>query len=208
MDDILEISAIHEAAHGVIKWRLACDVYGAVNDAAFDVITLRTEAEFAIAPYIDAQGRAHHCSGVSEMSCFYTATGPLDDAVPDFAATPARRKMGHDIMVMLAGPLAEARARGCAVEPLFEPRQAGFQDWQRALQTILRMHPQGRGARPADRGSARPDRGVSLRPRRLAHDWRPRTRSPGPAQPTTHRQTSITRHGASLERVGRGMTRE
>ncbi len=140
MDETTEISAIHEAAHGVIKWRLACDVYGAADDAGFDLIAIRTNAETAAGPYIDAQGREHHCSGISEMACFYTAIGPLDDAVPDFATAAARRKMGHDIMVMLAGPLAEARVRSCAVEPLFERPHAGFQDWQRALQTIIRMN--------------------------------------------------------------------
>lgn len=140
MDDTLEISAIHEAAHGVVKWRLACDLYGAISDAGFDLIVLRTADELAAGPYIDAQGRAHHCSGISEMSCFYSAVGPLDDAVPDFAAISARRKMGHDIMVMLAGPLAEARVCGCAVELLFERPHAGYQDWQRALQTIMRLN--------------------------------------------------------------------
>ena len=74
------------------------------------------------------------------MPCFYAGLDALDDAVPDFVVTRARQKMRHDIMVMLAGPLAEARARNCAVEPLFERPQAGFQDWQRVLRTICHMN--------------------------------------------------------------------
>jgi hypothetical protein len=74
------------------------------------------------------------------MPCFYAGVGGLDDAVPDFAAASARRKMRHDIMVMLAGPLAEARVRNCAAEFLFERPQAGYQDHQRALKTILFMN--------------------------------------------------------------------
>jgi hypothetical protein len=141
IDDTAEISAIHEAAHAVVKWRLASDLYSAADDdAGFDLIAIRTDAETTSGPYIDTHGRAHHCSGISEMVCFYTAVGALDDAVPDFTAASARRKMEHDIMVMLAGALAEARFRGCAMEPLFERPEAGFQDWQRAIQTVLRMN--------------------------------------------------------------------
>jgi hypothetical protein len=139
-NETLEISAIHEAAHCVLKWHLACDHYGAVDEAGFDLIAIRTETETAVGPYIDRHGRAHSCSGISEMTCFFTGIGALDDAVPDFAAASARRKMGHDIVVMLGGPLAEARVRGCAVEPLFERPQAGFEDWQLVLQTIIRMN--------------------------------------------------------------------
>jgi len=138
--ETLEISAFHEAAHGVVKWRLACDHYNAADEPAFDLIALRTEAETAAGPYIDAHGRAHHCSGISEMSCFYEGLDAIDDSFPHFVAREARRKMRHDIVVMLAGPLAEARVRGCDVEPLFEHPQAGYQDWQRALHTVIRMN--------------------------------------------------------------------
>lgn len=138
--DTIEISALHEAAHCVLKWRLGCDFYDETENSGFRLIAIRSETEIASGPYVDSRGRRHECSGISEMPCFYAGVDSLDDTVPDFVVTKARRKLRHDIMVMLAGPLAEARARHCAVEPLFERPQAGFQDWQRVLQTICRMN--------------------------------------------------------------------
>ena len=136
---VQEISALHEAAHCVIKWRLTCDCYQKDNSVGFDVIVVRTDAAIAAGPYIDSQGRQHNCTAISEMSAFQNA-GMLDDDVRDFAANSTRRKMGHDIIVALAGPVAEAKVRNCSADSLFDRPHAGFQDYQQAAKLILFMN--------------------------------------------------------------------
>lgn len=140
--DHLELSAIHEAAHAVVKWRLVSDFDYHVADggAGFHHIVIRSEAETASKPYIDAQGTAHHCSGIFEAPSFHTGVGSLRDRDPDFAVDAARRRMRHDVMVTFAGPLAEARVLGCPVESLFEHSKGGSADWQLIEQTVRRMN--------------------------------------------------------------------
>jgi len=138
--DVLEISAIHEAAHAVVKWRLGCECYGVVGDAGFDHIAIRTEAEMTAGLHRDTQGQARNCSGIFESNPFRKGVGPFSPGDPDWVVARERERMNHDIMVMLAGPIAEARVRSCAVETLFERPEGGFQDHQDATRTVEQMN--------------------------------------------------------------------
>lgn len=207
--DHLELSAIHEAAHAVVKWRLVSDFDYRVEDggAGFHRIVVRSEVETASKPYIDAQGRAHHCSGIFEAPSFHTGLGALCESDPDFAIDAARRRMRHDIMVTFAGPLAEARVRGCPVEALFEHPKAGSTDRQLIEQTVRRMN------LPADQHDSllatlrAKTEGLSRRPPGVANDRRPGEGAAGAKRRSTDRGGRAVDLAGRMARARCGATR-
>jgi hypothetical protein len=128
----LNIAAMHEAGHAVMKWRLSVEMNGDLDQVGFHLIAVRTADEISAGQYVGRQGTSHHCDGIIEMPCFDTGHGSLGNDLPDgfqFAANARRRRMEMDITVILAGPATEAQFRGCSFDSLVAPGGEGSRDW-------------------------------------------------------------------------------
>jgi hypothetical protein len=81
----------------------------------FDFALVRSAEEIKAGPYIDQRGREVACEGIVEMPDHYLACGP--EALRQLEAEDlkflesARRGMEADVVISLAGPLAERRYR-------------------------------------------------------------------------------------------------
>jgi hypothetical protein len=139
----LNIAAMHEAGHAVVKWRLTAEMNGDPNQVGFHLIAVRTADEILAGQYIDRQGKSHHCDGITEMPRFDTGHGSVGNNLLEgfeFAAEARRRRMKMDIMVILAGPATEAQFRGCSFDSLVAPGCEGSRDWYDASQIAANMN--------------------------------------------------------------------
>lgn len=132
------VAAVHEVAHIVIKCVLAAERGKFSDDAPqFTTIGLRTPEQVSAGPDLDRQGRRRHCEAIVDgMVRFDNGSGSMPvDIDPDdsFAVKRRRDAIKHDIVVALAGGLAEAKYRKCAFAALTEGDGPASGDWKEAL---------------------------------------------------------------------------
>jgi hypothetical protein len=137
LDEVF-ISAIHEAGHCVMKWRLVTEHDGVDGNPGFNFIRVRTADEVKSGSYVDARGQRYSGWGISDMPRFDQDGRPLGD-LEDWLRPRSQARMEQDIMVAFAGPVCEARLSGCDVESLFEPGKAGCGDYKVVAVALVNM---------------------------------------------------------------------
>jgi hypothetical protein len=132
--DQLEIVAIHEAGHATVCCCLSPGNVVCPPKAHFDLIAIRNPEEVSAGPAI-AGGRSFRGSGFIQIPRFYSDYPRVIDMPPEFefVAKRCREHAMMDIIVALAGPMAEARFRSCTFDSLVESGQGGRGDWECAL---------------------------------------------------------------------------
>jgi hypothetical protein len=107
--------AVHEAGHAVAGWVVQKQIPGQESFRPFHCVVVRSPEEIRAGPYIDSRNRALEIQGIVEASDRYQSLGPehrkqREETDPRFLES-ARCCMEADVVVALAGPIAEAKYR-------------------------------------------------------------------------------------------------